>query len=217
MEKKIAILIADLSGYTALTETHGALAAANLIDKFVEIVINCLVGDSQFYERTGDEIMIVSPSPDALLETAVLIAKNTSSEEYFLQVHGGLHYGNVLQRAGSYFGSAINLTSRIAAKARAGKLWCSDEFVNALSNKPQFSITSKGKQNFKNFNAEKEVFELGIGNRKIVHIDPVCRMLIQEPAQAIAHPTEPGTYFCSSACLHIHDHREKISLKYNYA
>ncbi|HRF16542.1 MAG TPA: hypothetical protein PK977_00190 [Chitinophagaceae bacterium] len=47
MEQKIAILMADLSGYTALTEIHGASSAADLVDKYVEIVEKCLVGDSQ--------------------------------------------------------------------------------------------------------------------------------------------------------------------------
>ena len=37
MEENIAVLMADLSGYTALTEIHGAVSAANLIDKYIEI------------------------------------------------------------------------------------------------------------------------------------------------------------------------------------
>lgn len=71
MEKDIAILMADLSGYTALTETHGAVSAADLIDRYISIAENCLVGDSQLHQRTGDEIMFVSDSPDFLLATAL--------------------------------------------------------------------------------------------------------------------------------------------------
>jgi adenylate cyclase len=204
MEKNIAILMADLSGYTALTETHGSVAAADLIDKYVGIVENCLVGDSELHERTGDEIMIVSTSPDFLLATALMIGKNTSNEENFLQVHGGLHYGNVLKRANSYFGTAINLTSRIAAKANAGTYWCSEEFVNALSNKSAFTLTSKGNHVFKNISKEKEVFELYIEDRMTFYIDPVCRMLIVDPKNAIPHPNEGDKYFCSSDCLKIY-------------
>lgn len=205
MEKNIAILMADLSGYTALTETHGAIAAADLIDKYIGIVESCLVGDSHLHERTGDEIMVVSSSPDSLLATAVMIGKHTSSEDNFLQVHGGLHYGKVLQRGNSYFGSAINLTSRIASKAKAGSVWCSDEFVNALSDKSVFGLISKGNQVFKNVSIEKEVFELSIENRESLYIDPVCRMLILEPDNAISHPTEKGKYFCCSGCLSIYN------------
>jgi len=202
MEKNIAILMADLSGYTALTETHGAIAAADIIDKYMGIAENCLVGDSRVHERVGDEIMIVSSTPDFLLATALMIGKNTLNEENFLMVHGGLHYGKVLERGNSFFGSAINVTSRIAAKASAGTYWCSEEFMNALSDKSVF--TSKGHHFFKNIKKEKHVFEICIEDRKALYVDPVCRMLILDPQNAIPHPTDGEQYFCSPDCLEIY-------------
>jgi adenylate cyclase len=72
MRKNIAILMADLSGYTDRTETHGSFAAADLIDKYIGIVENCLVGDSRLHQRTGAEIVIVSASPNYLLATALI-------------------------------------------------------------------------------------------------------------------------------------------------
>src|SRR5688572_26023762 len=155
MEKNIAILIADLSGYTALTESHGAVAAADLIDRYSSIVENCLVGDCKVHERVGDEIVIICSSPDHLAATAAMILESTAKEEYFLQVHGGMHYGKVLQRANRYFGTTINLASRIAAKAEAGKVLCSHEFMNALSDKSVLNLISKGNQEFKNINNQK--------------------------------------------------------------
>ena len=204
MEKNIAILMADLSGYTALTEIHGSVAAADLIDKYIGIAENCLVGDSRLHERTGDEIMVISDSPDFLLATALMIGKNTSNEENFLQVHGGLHYGKALKRANSYFGSAINLTARIAAKANPGTYWCSKEYVNALSGESVRTLTSKGTQLFKNIREEREVFELCIEDRRAFYIDPVCRMLILDSKNAIPHPNEDDQFFCSSDCLKIY-------------
>ena len=212
MEKNIAILIADLSGYTALTETHGAVAAADLIDKYSYIVENCLVGDCRVHERVGDEIVIVGTSPDHLASTAAMILESTAKEEYFLQVHGGMHYGKVLQRGNRYFGTTINLASRIAAKAEAGKVLCSYEFIDALSNKSSLNLRSKGRQEFKNLNNQKEVFELAVDQKKIYHIDPVCRMLILDTRNAITHPVETGHYFCSSACFDVYHNHAKDSL-----
>ena len=211
MEENIAILMVDLSGYTALTETHGSFAAADLIDKYIGIVENCLVGDSKFHERTGDEIMIVSTSPDFLLATTLLIERNTLNEENFLQVHGGLHYGKVLKRSNSYFGSAINLTSRIAANAKEGTFCCSDEFVNALSNKSLYTLKSKGYHLFKNIGKEKEIFELGVENRRTFYVDPVCRMLILAPHKAISHPIQSDLYFCSPDCLAIYKSNLRVT------
>jgi len=207
MEENIAILMADLSGYTALTETHGSVSAADLIDKYVSIAENCLVGDCRLHERVGDEIIIVSASPDHLMATALMIGSYTSNEENFLQVHGGLHYGKVLMRGNSYFGSTINLASRIAAKAKAGTFLCSDEYVNALTDRSAFSLTSKGHYIFKNVDKEKEVFEVDIEIKNGFYIDPVCRMLILNHQHAICHPNENEIYFCSSQCLELYQEK----------
>jgi class 3 adenylate cyclase/YHS domain-containing protein len=201
MEESIAILMADLSGYTALTETHGAASAADLIDRYLEIVQVCLVGDSELKERTGDEVMIVSASADFLLSTAFMLMKHTSREDNFLQVHGGLHYGKVLKRNGSYFGSAINLTSRIAAKASPGTFWCSDDFLEAVTDISTFALEPKGKHRFKNMAEEKDIAELVNPKAISFIVDPVCRMLILDKAAAIQHPERPEVFFCSEACL----------------
>jgi len=204
MEKDIAILIADLSGYTALTEVHGALSAAELIDKFIAIVQRSLVGDAFLQERVGDEVMLLAETPDDLLATALLLHKNATFEEHFLLVHGGLHYGKLLQRNNSYFGSAINFASRMAAKAKAGTFWCSKEFYMALTNKSLSSFESKGFLQFKNIADPKEIYELVMDKTRFLAIDPVCRMLIQSKETAIQHPVEKDVFFCSADCLDIY-------------
>jgi class 3 adenylate cyclase len=84
--------------------------------------------------------MIVSSSADQLINTALLLIQNCSKEHYFLQLHGGLHYGKVLKRNDHYFGSPVNVTSRIASKANKGTFWCSSEFINQVSNTVQFTF-----------------------------------------------------------------------------
>ncbi|MCG7858664.1 adenylate/guanylate cyclase domain-containing protein [Flavihumibacter sediminis] len=204
MEKNIAILMADLSGYTALTETHGPATAADLIDRFIQIAERCLVGDTRIHERRGDEIMFVSDSPETLLETALNLEAKTAREENFLQVHGGLHFGTILKRAGSYFGSTINLVARIAAKASPGTFWCSDDFIESIENKSVCNFLSKGNHKFKNIKEEKEVFEIRVDRPENITVDPVCRMVIVDHQNAIYYPHPTGHYFCSSQCLAIY-------------
>ena len=119
------------------------------------------------------------------------------------QLHGGLHYGTILKRNKNYFGSAINLTSRIAAKANKGTFWCSDEFVKMLPDKNRFTFHSQGRQSFKNVSEESEVHELVIENTHVFHIDPVCRMLIHKKESAVRQP-EKDIFFCSENCRDIY-------------
>ena len=208
MEEDIAILIADLSGYTALTETHGASSAADLIDKYVELVNNSLVGESHLHERVGDEVMIVSNSADNLLSTAVVLLQRVLSEYNFLHVHGALHYGKILKRNNGLFGSSLNLTSRIAAKAPPGVFLCSKDFVDAVEDKHSYSFSSVGMQTFKNVNEGSEVFEIVVDRPESLFIDPVCRMLLPEATKRIPHPVRPDLFFCSANCLKIFIERQ---------
>jgi len=209
MEQNIAILIADLSGYTALTETHGASSAADLIDKYIEIVNNSLVGESHLHERVGDEVIIVSHSADHLHSTALVLLQNVFREYNFLQIHGALHYGKILKRNNSFFGSTLNLASRIASQAKPGAFLCSADFLNALTDKNSYySFTSIGKYNFKNVIEEKEVFEMTIERPKSLYIDPVCRMLLTGPEKRISHPIQSDLFFCSATCLEIFMERQ---------
>ena len=204
MEQNIAILIADLSGYTALTETHGSSTAADLIDRFLTITAGCLTGDTQLHQRVGDEVMIVSASADDLMTTALLLIQSCSNEPYFLQLHGGLHFGKVLKRNDHYFGSPVNVTSRIAGEANKGTFWCSSQFRNQLSSIDPYTFSPKGNYSFKNVSDNIEVFELMLEKVSSVHIDPVCRMLIHNKENAIPHPHEQNIFFCSIDCLNIY-------------
>lgn len=201
----MAILIADLSGYTALTETHGAAAAADVIDKFHDIVRRSLVGDSHLHDRVGDEVMIVSENPGDLLHTAAMLIHQCSAEHQFLQVHGGLHFGPVLKRNEFFFGATINLASRIAAIAAKGRFWCSAHFMQALTDTSQYVFESKGMHRFKNVRNETELFELQTSGQDFFYIDPVCRMVICDKEKAIQHPVEQELFFCSKQCLEIYN------------
>ena len=60
MNKDLAFLLVDLSGYTALTETHGGRTAAEITNQLMSIVGKSLVTPSKLAERIGDEAVIVS-------------------------------------------------------------------------------------------------------------------------------------------------------------
>ena len=203
MEKNLAILIADLSGYTALTETHGSGAAADLVEQYISMVNDSLAGDCRLHQCVGDEVLIVSSSADHLLATAIMLMKSASLEHHFLQLHGGLHYGKILERNNNYFGTTINLTSRIASNASPGSFCCSQAYIDSLSKEPKYTFISKGPKRFKNITDEVPIFELVISDPGQYHIDPVCRMVTNKE-KGVPHPIVQNIFFCSTHCLDIY-------------
>lgn len=170
----------------------------------MDLVSAALSGDSLLQERVGDEVLIVSTSADHLLATAELLLQSTLREYNFLELHGALHYGKLLKRNNSYFGSALNLTSRIASQASPGTLLCTQEFINALDNKSLYSFDPKGKYNFKNVPDEKEIFEITLKRPADMYVDPICRMIINKSGAFISHPAKSEILFCSQDCLDIY-------------
>ena len=77
----------------------------------------------------GDEVMVVGSDPSALVDWAV----------GFQLLHGerrplpriGIHAGGALYRDGDYYGRAVNLASRVGARAAGGEVLVTRPVVEA--------------------------------------------------------------------------------------
>jgi adenylate cyclase len=202
MEQKRGILIADLSGYTAMTEAHGARSAAHLVKRFVDLINQSLVGNSLLVERTGDEVVIVSDNVEDLIRTALRLQAFTQSEIDFLAVHVGIHYGEILEEDNQFYGSTINLASRIAAHSAGGQILCSATALSSLNDNSSEHFKSLGFVKFKNVKQPVEVFEVAYQQDKTEKVfDPVCHMAVAPDSAAGFIQHGGNTYFfCSLAC-----------------
>lgn len=201
MEKKQAILVADLAGYTALTEAHGSFSAANMVDRYLHLVSQSLTGSSRLVERVGDEVVIIAEAALDLVETALKLRQLAAEEENFLAIHAGLHMGDLLEQNGSFFGTAINLASRIATHSKSGQILCSAAIMEETGELPEVEFRPVGEVSFKNLRTKAALFEIITTSYSVAApIDPVCRMrVLSENSFPLFH--EGKVYhFCSSEC-----------------
>ena len=202
-EHDMSILIADLSGYTALTEIHGAMSAAKLVTKYLALVDMSLHGTARLLERVGDQVVVVADNADDLASTAINLLSNAGNEPSFLPIHAGIHFGKIVEQEGSFFGSAMNLTARITAIATDGSLLCSAAFVDELKVKDQFHLQRRGEFKFENISKPVEIFEL-LAEQFHQHlaVDPVCYMQIERHGNELSFSDRGHTYyFCSVECV----------------
>lgn len=205
-QQQLAFLIADLSGYTALTEAHGDLSAANIVERYGEIVQSTLCVDAQLVERVGDEVLIVASNLEGLIETAVSLRAKIVQEPLFPSMHAGLHTGTALKQGNKYFGSALNLTSRVAAYARGDQILCTDDVAVRAQKVAGIEVLPMGRVQFKNIVNPVAIFEIVTGDerREAPVIDPVCRMQVnRESAPARLPFKNRSFYFCSFECAKI--------------
>jgi adenylate cyclase len=202
MEKDMAILMADLSGYTAMTDVHGGISAARLVSRYVEMVNSSLSGNARFVQRTGDQVVLLAEQSTDLVSTIVKLQECIFTENHFLSIHAGLHFGPIHEEQGNLYGSTINIASRIMNLAKAGEILCSSAFVNSVD-RTVFSFLPAGKFKFKNVFSEIEVFSLMNRSISTVPIDPVCQMRITKTT-GFSHELSGKTFhFCSEHCMNM--------------
>lgn len=205
MERELAILMADLTGYTAMTDVHGGESAARIVRKYMELVNRALYGNARLAQRVGDQVVIVSDSADDAAASAIQLNELASKEERFLSIHAGIHYGPIFQENNDFFGSTINVASRIMNLADHGQILCSSALVSKIGNDAGFTFKGFGSHRLKNVMQEIEVFELCPENLSSSHhVDPVCHMLVDPSKGDYTLTIDNKTYhFCSNHCLEL--------------
>jgi ABC-2 type transport system ATP-binding protein len=152
----------DIAGYTALTDTHGEHAAADLVDEFAAMVRASIEPSGRLQSLTGDCAFLVFPDPlvanDALSRLYMAIADRRN----FPVVRAGLHHGAALLREDRHFGSTVNLAARVAAHATGGQILCTRQVADALieAQTPGVEIEHQGSFSLKNLPHPVDLYEV---------------------------------------------------------
>jgi adenylate cyclase len=149
---RVAIVFADLAGYTRLTEEAGDEQAVDVVDRFVAAVEATLPDDARIVKTIGDEVMVVGSDPSGLCEWAV------GFQELFRErplPRIGMHYGAVLYRDGDYYGREVNLAARVGARSAGGEVLVTQAVVEAGS--PHLRFERIGEVRLKGFSGPTEL------------------------------------------------------------
>jgi adenylate cyclase len=153
---RVGIAFADLAGYTRLTEEAGEEQALDVVERFVESVEETLPDDARVVKTIGDEVMVVGSDPSALVDWAVGF-QMLQSERPLPRI--GIHAGGALYRDGDYYGRAVNLASRVGARAAGGEVLVTRPVVDAAGRHLDFEHI--GEVRLKGFSEPTELFLAG--------------------------------------------------------
>lgn len=202
-ETDVVFLIADLAGYTALTEAMGDMEAAKVIGRYVELAHDVLRHGTRVVERVGDELLIVGGDVASTVRTAMDLHAAVECEPLFSAVRAGLHAGRVLEHDGKYFGAALNLAAWVASYAAAGQILCTEAVATRTEGLEDIECREVGLVRFRNIVEPVRVFEViaGPGCGQTIVVDPVCRMHVTPETAPARRPFGDATYyFCSIGC-----------------
>jgi adenylate cyclase len=150
---RVAIAFADLAGYTKMTEEQGDEEAVSAVERFIEAVETTLPDDARVIKTIGDEVMVVGSDPTGLVDWAVGF-QQLYDQRPLPRI--GMHYGETVYRDGDYYGRAVNLAARVAARAAGGEVLVTRPVVESAGAHLEFDLI--GEVRLKGFNDPTELF-----------------------------------------------------------
>jgi adenylate cyclase len=132
---------ADIANYTSTSRGLTATRLAEFIDTFTaETSLIITEHSGQVVKTIGDEVMFVINEPAAAAQVALTLAQRLSQLDARPYLHVGLAYGPALRHLGDYYGTVVNLASRLTSLARPGAVLIDQRLAVALETTPGLRI-----------------------------------------------------------------------------
>jgi adenylate cyclase len=154
----VTVAFADLVGFTRLGEVVAPEDLERLSHRLADLARDVAVPPLRFIKTIGDEVMLVSPDPVALLEAAMYLVDATERDDDFPSLRAGIATGMAVSRAGDWFGSPVNLASRVTGAARPGSVLVSESTRDAIGEDQRFAWSFAGARHLKNIASDVRLF-----------------------------------------------------------
>jgi len=155
--RQVAVAFADLVGFTRLGEAVAAEELEQLTSRLEDLARDVAVAPVRFIKTIGDAVMLVSPDPVSLLNAALALVAAADAEG-LPQLRVGVASGSAVSRAGDWFGSPVNVASRVTSVARPGAGIVAESAREAIGDTDGFAWSSAGARRLKGVSGETKLF-----------------------------------------------------------
>ena len=156
--RNVTVAFADLVGFTRLGEAVPPEELENLASRLSDLAYDVVSPPVRFIKTIGDAVMLVSTDPVALLRTVLELLAAAEKYDDFPQLRIGLASGCAVSRAGDWFGSPVNVASRVTGVAYPGSVLVSESAREAIGSADGFSWSFAGGRHLKGVKGEVKVF-----------------------------------------------------------
>lgn len=153
-----AAAFADLSGYTALTEEAGDLAAAEVALALTQLVKEVAARHrGEVVKMLGDGVHFHFRDPHDAVRASLDIVRQVGPRG-LPPAHVGANAGPMIYDEGDYFGRTVNVAARIASRAGPGQVFVGEDLVRAVQPR-DFVLREIGPVELKGISKPTRIYE----------------------------------------------------------
>lgn len=137
--REVAIAFADLVGYTRLGEQLPAEDLGRIAGRLSRLARAVSRRPVQLVKMIGDAAMFMSPEVPTLIDALVALRSHVEAQDGdlpTLRLRVGIAWGPATTRGGDWFGSTVNVASRITDLANPGRILVTEAVAEASEGHP---------------------------------------------------------------------------------
>jgi adenylate cyclase len=161
--RRVTVAFADLVGFTRLGEAIPAEDLGHLASRLGHLARDVTAPPVRFIKSIGDAVMFVCPDPAPLLDVVLKLVDTVDTDNDFPRLRAGVASGMAVSRAGDWFGSPVNVASRVTGVARPGTVLVADWVWEAVGDTGDFDGSFAGARRLKGIKNEVKLFRIRRG------------------------------------------------------
>lgn len=162
--RAITVAFADLVGFTRIGEVVSAEELGHLANRLAALARDVTVPPVRFIKTIGDAVMFVCPDPLPMLDVVLKLVDAVDSDNDFPRLRAGVASGMAVSRAGDWFGSPVNVASRVTSVARPGTVLAADSVWETVGDTGEFNGSFAGARRLKGIKNEVKLFRIRRGD-----------------------------------------------------
>jgi adenylate cyclase len=156
--QEAVVAFADLVGFTELGESLPVEELGSVAGRLSHLAAEACEPPVRIVKLIGDAVMLVSPEPEPMLDATLRLVDAAAEDERYPPLRAGVACGQAVHRWGDWFGTPVNLASRLTTRARPSTVLVSSEVRDAVAG--GFEFSDAGRKKLKGFSSPVHAYRV---------------------------------------------------------